>query len=773
MEKKYLDKIEFNKITEILKGFAITSKGKELCINLLPSNNRDTVSRSIRETTECTILKIRKGLPPIAEIDNITTYTKALESKSSLSAPALLGLGHLLKISRELKEYIVSDIETDFAPIVSRYFLNLYTNPKIEKTVLNSIIDENTIDDNASPKLASIRNNKRKLEQDIRKNLSSLLNSKFIQEPIITIRSDRFVIPVKSEYRSEVKGLVHDISSSGSTVFIEPFSVFEMNNKINSLKVEENIEIEKILESLSSLFFNLTEELENNARLIGIIDFAFAKAKYAENINATEPIINTEKYIDLKQARHPLINKDAVVPINISIGKNYTSLIITGPNTGGKTVTLKTVALLTAMAMSGLHIPASENSSIYVFDNIYADIGDEQSISESLSTFSSHITNIVEITNKANSESLIVLDELGSGTDPVQGASLGISILDFLHNIGCITLATTHYPEIKNYALTTSGFENASSEFNLDTLSPTYRLLIGVPGKSMAFEIGEKLGLNKSILDKAKSQINTSNVSAEELLKKIYDDKLTIEKEKEKILLNSKEIEKLKNELQNKESSFAEKKNEIIENAKLEAKNILLSAKQDADKIIKDLSTNKNTSKIRNELTSKIKEISIDKSENSALIPADKIKVGMNVFVNTLKQDAVILSLPNKNNNVTIQIGNAKMQINISALSYSKNNVSTNKSIVPKVNSHFKSKTATTEINVIGYNVDEATFAIDKFLDDCALAKIETARIVHGKGTGALRNGIHSFLRKHPHVESFRLGTFGEGEMGVTIVQIK
>ncbi len=773
MEKKYLDKIEFNKITEILKGFAITSKGKELCINLLPSNNRDTVSRSIRETTECTILKIRKGLPPIAEIDNITTYTKALESKSSLSAPALLGLGHLLKISRELKEYIISDIETDFAPIVNRYFFNLYTNPKIEKTVLNSIIDENTIDDNASTKLASIRNTKRKLEQDIRKNLSSLLNSKFIQEPIITIRNERFVIPVKNEYRSEIKGLIHDISSSGSTVFIEPFSVFEMNNKINSLKVEENIEIEKILESLSSLFFDLTEELENNERLISIIDFAFAKAKYAENINATEPIINTEKYINLKQARHPLINKDTVVPINISIGKNYTSLIITGPNTGGKTVTLKTVALLTAMAMSGLHIPASENSSIYVFDNIYADIGDEQSISESLSTFSSHITNIVEITNKANSESLIVLDELGSGTDPVQGASLGISILDFLHNIGCITLATTHYPEIKNYALTTSGFENASSEFNLDTLSPTYRLLIGVPGKSMAFEIGEKLGLNKSILDKAKSQINITNVSTEELLKKIYDDKLTIEKEKEKILLNSKEIEKLKNELQNKESSFAEKKNEIIENAKLEAKNILLSAKQDADKIIKDLSTNKNTSKIRNELANKIKEISVDKEENLAIIPADKIKVGMHVFVNTLKQDAVILSLPNKNNNVTIQIGNAKMQINISALSYSKNNVSTNKSIVPKVNSHFKSKTATTEINVIGYNVDEATFAIDKFLDDCALAKIETARIVHGKGTGALRNGIHTFLRKHPHVESFRLGTFGEGEMGVTIVQIK
>ena len=773
MEKKYLEKIEFNKILEILESLAITTVGKTLCQNLQPSNNRETVIHSISETTECTILKIRKGTPPIAEIDNILPFTKALKSKNSLSASALLGLGHLLKISRELKEYITSDIEVDFAPIVSRYFFNLYSNPKTEKAVLNSIIDENTIDDNASPQLANIRRNKRKLEQDIRKNLSNLLNSKYIQEPIVTIRNDRFVIPVKNEYRSEVKGLIHDISSSGSTVFIEPFSVFEMNNKINSLKIEENIEIEKILTSLSSLFFDITEELENNARLIGMIDFAFAKAKYAISINASEPIVNTEKIINLKQARHPLISKDTVVPINISIGENYTSLIITGPNTGGKTVTLKTVALLTAMAMSGLHIPASEKSSIYVFNNIFADIGDEQSISESLSTFSSHITNIVEITNKVNSESLIVLDELGSGTDPVQGANLGISILDFLHNKGAITLATTHYPEIKNYALTISGFENASSEFDLDTLSPTYRLLIGVPGKSMAFEIGEKLGLKKSILENAKSQMHSSNISVEELLKKIYNDKLIIEKEKEKILSSSAEIEKLKKELSAKENLLDEKKNEIIENAKLEAKNILLSAKKDADRIIKELSVNKNSSKIRNELTNKIKEISIDKPNTEAIISADKIYIGMPVFVSTLKQDGSILSMPNKNGNVTVQIGNAKMQININSLSPAQNTVKTNKNIPSKVNSNLKSKTATTEINVIGYNVDEATFVIDKFLDDCALSSIQTARIVHGKGTGALKNGIHTFLRKHPHVASFRLGTFGEGEMGVTVVEIK
>ena len=772
MEKKYLEKIEFNKIIDILESFAITSLGKNFCRKLEPYTDKNTVVHSILETTECSILKVRKGLPPIAEIDDISAYVKVLESQNSLSARALLGLGHILKISRELKEYITSNIEVDFAPIVSRYFFNLYSNPKIENSVLNSIIDENTIDDKASSELARIRRNKRNLEQDIRKSLANLLNSKFIQEPIVTIRNDRFVIPVKNEYRSEVKGLIHDMSASGSTVFIEPFSVFEMNNKINSLRIEENIEIEKILSQLSSLFLDITEELQNNVRLIGMIDFAFAKAKYAESINATEPVINDNKYIDLKNARHPLINAETVVPINISIGNGYTSLIITGPNTGGKTVTLKTVALLTVMAMSGLHIPASEKSSIYVFNNIFADIGDEQSISESLSTFSAHITNIVEITKQADNNSLIVLDELGSGTDPIQGANLGISILDYLHQKGATTLATTHYPEIKNYALATPGFENASSEFNLDTLSPTYRLLIGVPGKSMAFEIGKKLGLDPIILENAQSKMTSISVSIEELLKSIYEDKLTIEREKEKILASSSEIDTLKAKLSNQKRDLEEKKSELINNAKLEAKAILLQAKKDADNIIKELSSSKNNTKARNELTEKINNIKLEEPPKAASISPTDLKVGMMVFVETLKQDGTIIAIPNKGNNVTIQIGSAKMQVNTKMLSNARTQA-TPKSTPPKANANLKSKTATTQINVIGYNVDEATFAIDKFLDDCALSHISTARIVHGKGTGALRQGVHTFLKKHPHVKSYRLGTFGEGEMGVTIVEIK
>lgn len=773
MEKKYLEKIEFNKILEILKDFAITLEGKKLCLDLLPSSNENDVKHLISETTEAIILKTRKGLPPIAEIDNISAYIKILESENSLSTVGLLSLAHILKISRELKEYINKDIEVDFAPITVRYFNNLYSNPKIESRIFSCILDENTIDDNASSTLASLRRNRRKLEQDIKKNLSNLLNSKFIQEPIVTIRNDRFVIPVKAEYRSEIKGLIHDMSASGSTVFIEPFSVFEINNKINSLKVEENLEIEKILENLSSLFFGITEELENNVRLISMIDFAFAKAKYAESINATEPIINSEKFINLKNARHPLIDKTKVVPINISIGKDYTSLIITGPNTGGKTVTLKTVALLEAMAMSGLHIPTSERSSVYVFKNLFVDIGDEQSIAESLSTFSAHITNIVKITNNVDSESLVVIDELGSGTDPIQGANLGISILDFLHNTGCITLATTHYPEIKNYALTTNGFENASSEFDLDTLSPTYRLLLGVPGKSMAFEIGKKLGLNEKILENAQSKMESSHVDTEELLKNIYNDKSTIEKEKEKILKESAEIEELKKSLSAQKNKQENEYAEIINTAKLEAKNILLSTKKEANDIIKELSNNKNTDKIRNKLNEKIKSIKPEIKQNNNLLSSNEIKLNMNVFINTLGQEGIIISKPNRNNTVTVQVGNAKMQVNIKNLSPAKP-AKPNKIIInSKIDSNLKSKTATTEINVLGYTVDEATFVIDKFLDDCALSNIKVARIVHGKGTGALRSGIHAFLKFHPHVSSFRLGTFGEGEMGVTIVNIK
>ncbi len=468
MSTKYLDTLEYDKMIKILEKYCKTYIGKENLVELMPLFDAQQVSHLLSETNEAVNLSIRKSSLPLAEIPNIRLWIKQLESYSILSTKALLEVSSILKISRELKEYFYADEDFDLSafPILSDYFVTLYTNKGIEEKISYIILDENTIADNASSKLAGIRKQMKKLEQEIRDKLNSFIHSsaysKYIMEPIITIRNDRFVIPIKEEYKSQVKGFIHDISSSGSSVFIEPISIFEMNNQIANLKVEENIEIEKILQNLSSMLYEYTELIKENIEIIGKLDLIFAKARYSIDIDGTFPMINDNKYINFVKARHPLIPKDVVVPINISLGKDYNSLVITGPNTGGKTVTLKTVGLILLMAYSGIFIPCSENSSIYVFDHIFSDIGDEQSIQESLSTFSSHISNIVQITNIADSNSLILLDELGSGTDPVEGANLAISILQYFHKLGAMVLCTTHYPELKNFCLLTDGFENAS-----------------------------------------------------------------------------------------------------------------------------------------------------------------------------------------------------------------------------------------------------------------------------------------------------------------------
>lgn len=778
MKNKYLNKLELNKILEHLASFAITDLGKQKCLDLLPCNKKEKVTKWMQETTEASILLARKSTPPLVPINDITIPIKILKNNGTLSASYLLSLASLLKVSRELKEYSQSDIDTSFSTVVIPYFNELYSNPKIENTIFSSIIDENTIDDRASTELYNIRKKERKTEQDIRNALSSFLNSKYIQEPIITIRNNRYVIPVKQEYRSEIKGLLHDTSSSGSTLFIEPISVFELNNSLNNLKAEENLEIEAILAKLSSLFTDILEELEHNFFAISKIDFAFAKAKYANILKATEPIISNTKQIVLKNARHPLIETDKVVPISISLGNSFSTLVVTGPNTGGKTVTLKTVGLLTAMAMCGLHIPTDENSIIYIFDFIFADIGDDQSISESLSTFSAHMTNIIEIIKKSSSESLILLDELGSGTDPVEGSSLAVSILEYLSNKDILTIATTHYPEVKNYALMNPKFENASSEFDLATLSPTYRLLIGVPGKSMAFAISQKLGLNADILKSAKERIGQEKISTEELLKNIYDNNLSIQKAKEKTEAYLKKIETLKKELEEKETSLQEKEQAIIADAKLKARNILLETKEETDEMIRKLqhvSSTSKASKIREELNTKIKNIKPDNQTKQieTSLTADNIKEGMSVYVTSLKQEGIVLSKPNKANMVSIQIGSLKTNIPIGSLSPSHNQTTKQATPSLKTSTNLNKKNVSSEINVIGLNVDEATFLVDKFLDDAALCRLPSVRIVHGKGTGTLRKGIHQFLKTNKHVASFRLGTFGEGEMGVTIVEIK
>lgn len=777
MEKIFLEKLEFNKILEKLSTFAITSLGKDYCNSLVPNINQEKVKKYLSETTEGVVLLFRKGNPPIYELYNIEQHLLSLKNQNFLSAKSLLEITAVLKTARELKEYYSGEALNE-SEILTNYFEHLYTNTRIEEKIYSSILDENTIDDKSSNELYQIRQKIRNLQRDIKSKLQSILASKYVQEPIITIRQNRFVIPVKAEYKGEIKGFIHDMSTSGSTIFIEPFSVFELNNSLSDLKNQEAIEIEKILQKLSSLFFDITNELENSYNLIGLLDFIFAKAKYAKSINANCPQINNDKIIKLEKAVHPLLDPKTAVANSLEIGKDFSTLLITGPNTGGKTVTLKTVGLLTAMAMSGLHIPASEQSSIYVFDQIFADIGDEQSILESLSTFSSHMRNIVHIVNTATPQSLILVDELGSGTDPIEGSNLALSILEYLKGNKITTLATTHYHELKEYALVTDGVENASCEFNLDTLSPTYKLLIGVPGKSNAFAISKKLGLKDEILENAKSRINTNTIKTEDLLKEIYDSKALIESEKEKISKNSIEIENLKNSLLHEKETLETNQKEYIQKAKQEAKSILLKAKEEANEIIKEMNSEKNNSKklneLRNKLSKELSETTKAEKPQSQITPINEaiIKPGLLVFVPSFNKNGTVLSYPNQSKKVNIQIDNIKLAMSITDLTEAKKE-ETKKQIISKKQSTFAPKKVATEINVIGLNVEEANYLVDKFLDNASMARLEFVRIVHGKGSGVLGKGIQTYLKKHPHVKSFRYGTFGEGEMGVTVVELK
>ena len=790
MNANYLNKLEYFKILETLSTFATTYIGKNMCLDLLPSNQKDDVKNRLLETDEAVKVLYRSSTPPLSEIADNTINLKTLESFGTLSLKSLLDITDILKIADSLKKYFYTDyiVPEDFE-ILNSIFSLLYSNSSIIKKIDTCILDENTLNDNASSNLLSIRKKQRNLEQDIKSKLTNFLHSssysKYIQENVVTIRNDRYVIPIKEEYRSQVKGFIHDVSSSGSTIFIEPISVFELNNELANLKIEENLEIEKILQDLSKLFYPYIEELKLDIECIGKLDFIFAKAKYSKSINAVTPIINEEKKIVLENAKHPLLDPKKAVPCSLTLGKDFNTLVITGPNTGGKTVTLKTIGLLTCMACSGLNIPASQNSSIYVFDNVFADIGDDQSISDSLSTFSAHMKNIVDIVNNSTSNSLILVDELGSGTDPIEGASLAISVLDYFTNNHSLTVATTHYQELKKYALTRNDFENASVEFDINTLSPTYHLLIGVPGKSNAFEISRKLGLSEEIIENAKANLTKKDVDFEELLKNIYDNKSKIEHEKAQISEELEKIEALKKSLERDNSKLLEQEKNLINDAKIKARNILLEAKEEANSIISDMNkisedvsdiSNSKLNNLRNKLNNSIKNISLEATKNNSntsnSISKDEAVPNTNVFVTTLGKNGVIVSNISKSNEVQVQVGSMKMSINIKYLQKLQS-PAVNKSANTSHVSVSKTRNAKSEINIIGLNVDEATFVVDKFLDDCALAKLETVRIVHGKGTGIVRDGVHKFLKSNPHVKSFRMGTYGEGEMGVTVVTLK
>ena len=783
--KTTLNKLEFYEIQKILSLFCHTFLGKKYAQELEPCFRKEEVSRKLSETEEAIRLLYQNSSPSITEISDISISLKLLEQDSTLSLKALLEIAQVLKLAQTLKNYFQKDyIENLHYPILSELFSCLYTNPAITDRIFSCILDENTLDDNASSTLQSLRKKQRKLEQDIRSRLNEMIHSskyaKYIQENVITIRNDRFVIPIKEEYRSQIKGFVHDVSHAGSTLFIEPINIFEWNNEINQLKLEEELEIERILQELSHLLIPYLKELQQNFETIGLLDFIFAKALYAKSIHACIPILNDTMKICLKNARHPLLDKDKVVPISLSLGENFSTLLITGPNTGGKTVTLKTVGLLICMACSGLAIPADENSSIYVFDHIFADIGDDQSISDSLSTFSSHMLNIIHIIQTATNHSLILVDELGSGTDPTQGANLAISILEYFHQIGTLTIATTHYAELKKYALLQDDFENASVSFDLTTLSPTYHLLVGIPGKSNAFEISKQLGLPESIIQNAESRMSSNDVQIEDLLKNIYEDKEQIEKEKQEITASLEEVSQLKNTLKEKESRLQEQEKEILNTAKQKARELLLDTKEEITEILKtakNTASKKELEQLRTHINDQIKPLSPSTASISIAqsLSPEEITLNSTVYVPSLKQNGIVLSLPSRSKEVQVQIGSMKMSLPISALEKMNDSHSSEKTNIATkgYTSISKSRTIKTEINVIGYNVEEAIFVIDKFLDDCSLAKLQTARIIHGKGTGKLRDGIHAFLKNNPHVKSFRLGTYGEGEMGVTVVELK
>ncbi len=724
-----IEKLEFNSIRESLSKFTHTFEGKKLACVLAPSSKSMQVQSMLNETNECLKAINKKGELPISEISDVSLYIKSLKSSLSLSAKGLLEMCNILRTSREITEYF-KDLEESL-PSLEDYYSMLYINKDVENKIAKCIISEDEIADNASSKLYSIRNSKKSLESNIKNKLNQVIraNSKYIMDPVITIRDGRFVIPVKDEYRSFVKGFIHDTSSSGSTVYIEPMIVFEINNKINSLIIEENKEIERILSELSSLLSPIVYNIEQDVKVISKLDLINAKAKLAIEMNANLPILSDN--INLIKARHPLIAKDKVVPIDIYVGKDFKTLVITGPNTGGKTVSLKTVGLLSIMAQSGLFIPAMENSSIKVFENIFVDIGDEQSIVESLSTFSSHMTNIVKIVENVNNKSLVLVDELGSGTDPIEGAALALALLEYFHNKGAITVATTHYHEIKNYCITHDGFENASCEFDIEKLEPTYHLLIGIPGKSNAFAISKRLGLKTSILDRANSLVEKPDTDIETLMKEIYDDRITIENLKKEEEKNLNQVTLLRKSLEKEVSSKLENEEKKIEKAKKEAREILLDAKEEANRVIRELNgLGSKDLKKANQLRNKLNESLKDTESNQGL--------DLSVLLKLNHQE---INKPTGKSNVHIQ--------------------------------NTASKSISSEINLIGENVDTAVAELDKYLDNCTMAHLKQVRIIHGKGTGKLREGIHNYLKKSKYVASYRIAGFGEGDYGVTIAELK
>ena len=792
MDKKSLKVLEFNKIINLLETKASSSLGLKYINDLTPSPDYNEVKYMLQETSEAQGILVKRGHVNMGGIQDISDNAKRAAIGGVLDPGSLLKVADTLRAARGLKRSLSAGEEEDFNyPIIQALSEGLYIHREVEDEISNAIISELEISDNASPTLRSIRRGILQKNQSIRTKLNSIISStayqKYLQDAIISVRGDRFVVPVKAEYRSQVAGIIHDQSSSGATLFIEPMSIVEMNNELRKLKLDEQEEIEKILTSLSNMVGEIADNLLSNQEILGKLDFVFAKGKLSISMKAIEPTLNEEKILNIKNGRHPLLDVDKVVPNNIYLGEDFDTLVITGPNTGGKTVTIKTVGLFALMTQSGLHIPADYGSSMCVYDNVFADIGDEQSIEQSLSTFSSHMTKIVGILNEVTNDSLVIFDELGAGTDPVEGAALAIAILEDVNMAGAKCIATTHYSELKNYALTKNRVENAAVEFDVNTLSPTYKLLIGVPGKSNAFEISRKLGLRDYIIDRAKEFINTENIELEDVLQNVEKSRIKAEEERAEAEQLKKEIEKVKEEYDRKLEKLTLSREKMMEKARSEAFSITRQAKEEADNILKELrqmemqmaskEKNQKIEALRRELADSMGKL--QPSVKSMIVPKvsnkeiKDLKSGDEVKVITLNQDGTVISVDKKKKEAVVQIGIMKMTLPFKALQIAQKD---KKSIVTKSTRKIissKSGSVKSEVDLRGMNLEEAIMEVDKYLDDACVAGLETVTIIHGVGTGVLKKGLQDVLKKNKHVKSQRPGQYGEGGMGVTIVEIK
>lgn len=789
MNYKSLTTLEYDKIIDRLVSFAASDKAKERLKKLVPMTDIHDINAALSETSDALSRVYAKGAVSFSGVHDVGASVKRLEIGSSLNTVELLHISSLLTAAARVKNYY-----EDTTDSLTGYFHALEPLTPLNTEIKRCILSEDEISDDASANLRSIRRQKVLAAERIHTELNKMLNSSSVrnclQDFVITSRSGRYCLPVKAEYKSQVPGMVHDQSATGSTLFIEPAAVVKLNNDIRELELKEQAEIEAILAELSAKASEFTDELLTDFQVLTTLDFIFAKAQMSKQYKCSCPVMNTNNYINIKKGRHPLIDPHKVVPIDIYLGKNFNLLIITGPNTGGKTVSLKTVGLLTLMAQSGLHIPALDHSELAVFDNVFADIGDEQSIEQSLSTFSSHMTNTVSILKEADAHSLILFDEIGAGTDPTEGAALAISILNDLHKRGITTMATTHYSEIKVYALTTDGVENACCEFDVESLRPTYRLLIGIPGKSNAFAISKKLGLPDYIIKDASARMDADDVQFEDLLSDLEHSRITIEKERAEINAYKQEIQQLKDELKTKSDRLDERRDKILRKANEEAAAILKDAKEYADQTIKTMNKHgmtvkeleKQRSAIRDKMNKRQEKLSVQAAKPKAHKAHDisEFKVGTHVRVLSMNLIGTVTAPPSPKGEITVQMGSlsTKTKINNLEILVGYKDPEEAKKAPKGAGGSGKikmSKAASIshEINLLGLTVDEAVAKLDKYLDDAYISRIPQVRIVHGKGTGALRNGVAAYLRGVPYIKSFRLGEIGEGDTGVTIVDFK